>query len=247
MIGVFDSGSGGLTVLRRIRARMPRADLLYFGDIRNAPYGERSREELARLTLAAMSRLREGGATSIVSACNSVSASLVASRSSGGPERLIEMVGPTVASLRDDERRLLVVATPATIASRLYEDGFRALGKEVGSLALPGLAGAIEKGDEAAAKAIIHASLAGVAGAYDAVVLACTHYPLVTRLFAEDLPGIELIDPADAVAARVAEEWSQEEQGNGTTHFLISADSAPFRALVAKLFPESEARIEVIE
>lgn len=248
MIGVFDSGSGGLTVLRRLRSRMPSADILYLGDIRNAPYGERSREELTRLTLAAMNRLKERDATGIVSACNSVSASLVASVSGDDAQRLIEMVGPTVASLRDDARRLLVAATPATILSRLYDDGFRSLGKEVGSLAIPGLAGAIERGDREGAREIIRQSLADVPRAYDAVVLACTHYPLVADLFAEAVgAGVELIDPADAVAARVAGAWGAKEQGSGATRYLITQDSAPFRALVAELFPGSERGVEVIE
>ena len=76
MIGIFDSGSGGLTVLKAIREVMPSADILYFGDIRNAPYGEKSREELSRLTVNSIRVLQARGATSIVSACNSVSASL---------------------------------------------------------------------------------------------------------------------------------------------------------------------------
>lgn len=248
MIGIFDSGSGGLTVLRRIRARMPEADILYFGDIRNAPYGERSREELTAFTLGAMQRLEDGGATSIVSACNSVSASLVASLSGSTPARLIEMVGPTVASLKASTKRLLVCATPATIASRLYEDGFRALGKEAGAQAIPGLAGAIERGDREEARTILYDRTREIAQHYDAVILACTHYPLVADLFAEALgPDVELIDPADAVASRVQEAWGAEERGSGMMRFLISADSAPFRALVAELFPGSEAQIEVIE
>ncbi len=74
MIGIFDSGMGGLTVLSAIREQMPSADILYFGDTKNAPYGEKSREVLSELTVAAIRLLQEHGATNIVSACNSVSA-----------------------------------------------------------------------------------------------------------------------------------------------------------------------------
>lgn len=76
MIGVFDSGSGGLTVLKPLRALLPNADIIYFGDIKHAPYGNRTHEELTRLTVEAIQLLRARGADAIVSACNSVSASL---------------------------------------------------------------------------------------------------------------------------------------------------------------------------
>src|SRR5262249_29124782 len=100
MIGIFDSGVGGLTVLHAIRQNLPSADVLYFGDTKNAPYGEKSREKLSDLTTANIKFLLEHGATNIVSACNSVSASLAISLFDAfdlKPQQLIEMVGPTVS------------------------------------------------------------------------------------------------------------------------------------------------------
>src|SRR3984885_15488343 len=99
MIGVFDSGVGGLTVLRAMRDAFPSIDVVYFGDTKNAPYGERSREELSLLTTEGIRLLLDRGATDIVSACNSTSASLAISlydALSLSPKQLIEMVGPTV-------------------------------------------------------------------------------------------------------------------------------------------------------
>ena len=122
MIGIFDSGSGGLTVLKAVREALPSADILYFGDIKNAPYGSRSHAELSVLTMRAIELLQGRGATSIVSACNSVSASLAVSlfdALSLAPEHLIEMVGPTVSSFKNSSARLLLVATPATSVSAL--------------------------------------------------------------------------------------------------------------------------------
>src|ERR1700691_5454183 len=124
MIGVFDSGAGGLTVLRAIKEEMPSSDIVYFGDIKHAPYGERSRKELSELTIAAIRLLQARGATSIVSACNSVSASLAVSLYDAldlAPDRLIEMVGPTVSALRDVEG-ILLAATPATNESGIYQN-----------------------------------------------------------------------------------------------------------------------------
>src|SRR3989344_6221172 len=123
MIGIFDSGSGGLTVLKAVREEMPSADVVYFGDIKNAPYGSRSNSELSILTVRAIELLQKRGAESIVSACNSVSASLAVSlfdALSITPTQLIEMVGPTVASFRNSDARILLCATPATIRSEVY-------------------------------------------------------------------------------------------------------------------------------
>src|SRR4051812_29736626 len=120
MIGIFDSGSGGLTVLKAIRDVLPSADVLYMGDIKNAPYGSRSREELSKLTVEAIKLLQARGANRIVSACNSVSASLAVSIFdifSLDSTQLIEMVGPTVASFKGSNARILLCATPATVDS----------------------------------------------------------------------------------------------------------------------------------
>ena len=115
MIGVFDSGVGGLTVLSALRELLPSADVVYFGDTKNAPYGTRSREELGRLSVHGLQFLQEHGATNIISACNSVSASLAISLFdvlSIAPKQLIEMVGPTVGYFKGSSRRLILCATP---------------------------------------------------------------------------------------------------------------------------------------
>ncbi|HVW82847.1 MAG TPA: aspartate/glutamate racemase family protein [Candidatus Paceibacterota bacterium] len=239
MIGIFDSGSGGLTVAKAIRARMPSADILYFGDIKNAPYGERPRAELSQLTIEGLSFLKSRGASRIVSACNSVSASLAVSLFDAltlAPADLIEMVGPTVSCLRGSEARLVLAATPATIDSRIYQDAFAMLGKEITALPLPGLAGAIEAGkSEAEIERIIRAAFKGIApGSFDALVLACTHYPLASGAFRAVIgEGPILFDPAEAVAARVEQNWWPQEVGEGSARLLISKESAPFRQFAA--------------
>lgn len=253
MIGLFDSGSGGLTVLRAIRDRLPSSDVLYFGDIRNAPYGPRSREELNALTIAALRLLSEHGATSVVSACNSVSASLAISLVEALPfsgESLVEMAGPTVSAFRETQDRVVLFATQATIDSRLYQDGFALLGKEMTAIAIPSLAGAIEAGaslDETAA--IVETACSSIDWArYDTVILGCTHFPLVREVFRAALPPrIGIFDPAEAVADRVEKRFWPREAGDGKLRFLISADSPHFRARVASLFPDARHEIEVIE
>lgn len=253
MIGIFDSGSGGLTVLRAIREQLPSADVLYFGDIKNAPYGSRSRAELSRLTIEAIGRLQQRGARSIVSACNSVSASLAVSLFDVlalAPDSLVEMVGPTVSHFRDSKSRLLLVATPATIASEIYQNAFQMIGKEIDTLAIPELAGAIESGvnDEKIESIIRDAFVRVEPNSYDESILACTHYPLVRSAFERVLgENVSIFDPASAVADRVARQFASREAGAGQLRFVISKDSDLFRSRVAEFFPGSNATFEVLQ
>ena len=210
MIGIFDSGMGGLTVLKALREELPSADVVYFGDTSNAPYGSKSRVELGVLTAANIERLQEAGATNIVSACNSVSASLAVSLFDTldlRPNQLIEMVGPTVSYFKHSDLRILLAATPATIESEIYQNAFRMLGKEVATVAIPELAGAIERGaPETEQERIIREAFASSTLAeYDVLILACTHYPFLVEHFERLAPWpVAWIDPAAAIARQVA-------------------------------------------
>lgn len=252
MIGVFDSGSGGLTVVHAIRQRLRSCDILYFGDIANAPYGEKSREELSRLTVNAIKVLQARGATSIISACNSVSASLAVSLFDAlgiEPQQLIEMVGPTVSYFKNFREPLLLVATPATIRSEIYQSAFQMLDMKIDTLSIPKLAGAIEFDvSELDQKRLIAGAFAPLeVQKYGAIILACTHYPLAFAAFRAVLGNVPLFDPAEAVAERVEKQLWPREAGDGTTRFLVSKDTPQFRARVAQLFPDAAYTIEVVD
>ena len=252
MIGIFDSGSGGLTVLKAIREQMPSCDVLYFGDIKNAPYGEKPRGELSRLTVNSIRVLQARGATSIVSACNSVSASLAISLFDVlglAQQNLIEMVGPTVSCFKDFKKPILLAATPATILSELYQNAFRMLGIEIDTIAIPKLAGAIEFGISAMDQELL---IAGACAAYDmkkygVLILACTHYPLALTSFRKVLGDVPFFDPAEAVASRVKRQLWPREVGDGKLRLLVSRDMPQFRAHVAGLLPDASYVIEVLD
>lgn len=253
MIGIFDSGMGGLTVLSAIRDVLPSSDVVYFGDTRNAPYGVRSREDLTRLTVEGLQLLQQRGAQNIVSACNSVSASLAVSlfdALSLTPQQLIEMVGPTVAYFKGSTAPLVLCATPATIHSGIYQNAFRMIGRDVLSIAIEALAGAIENGalaDEI--EAIIRDAFKEISLASGSIlILACTHYPIVMHSFRNVLGGdVTIFDPAFAVAERAEKQFWPQEVGDGKTTFILSKDSEPFRALAATLFAHAEYEVEVIQ
>lgn len=253
MIGIFDSGVGGLTVAAAIRKRAPLVDMVYFGDIANAPYGIKNRATLEQLTFQAFRLLRSLGATQLVSACNSVSASVILPMlelfgvyDSG----IVEMVGPAARALRDRlNGRMIVVATPATVDSAMYQKGFREVGLEVCMIACPELAGAIEFGKSLAI--IEHHVDAVVKQAFDVgcdtLVLGCTHYPLVRDVFERCIAardgGIALYDPADAVA--LAALTRHGVLGTGVSRFVISQNSTIFRGYVAQLFNDAPTSVEL--
>ena len=151
-------------------------------------------------------------------------------------------------SLRNVQGRILVCATPATIGSQIYQQAFLQQGVTVETYALRELAGAIERGEsEEELLAMIAEVLTDIRD-IDVLVLACTHYPLVRHLFERVLPeGVTVVDPASAVAAAVKSKWADQAQGTGAITFHITQDSVPFRALVGKLFPDTQVRIEVVE
>ncbi len=252
MIGIFDSGSGGLTVLKALREQLPSCDVVYFGDIAHAPYGFKSQEELSERTAQALALLRAQGADRMVSACNTASASLALSLYDAfgmEPGSIIEMVGPTVSHFKNTKERILLCATPATVRTGIYQTAFKMLGKKVMTLAIPDLAGAIEFGEGAEReRAILAEAFKNVNWQeYDSLVLACTHYPLSLELFRELVPeGVKIFDPADAVAERAVKLFWPQEVRDGKTRFLISKDSAPFRKWVAQMFPGTEGSIEVV-
>lgn len=252
MVGVFDSGSGGLTVLRAIRNELPSCDVVYFGDIAHAPYGSKSQEELAEFVAQGLSLLRARGADRLVSACNTASASLALSLYDAfdmEPGSIIEMVGPTVSYFKESKRRIVLCATPATVRAGIYQTAFALVGQSITAVPIEGLASAIEfaEGKERQREVITEAFKNIEWVQVDTLILACTHYPLALDVFKELVPAhVEIFDPASAVAGRAIRQFWPQEVRDGKTTFLISKDSVPFRELVAKLFPDTPYTIEVL-
>lgn len=252
MIGIFDSGSGGLTVLKEIRALAPQCDIVYFGDFVHVPYGEKTPEELGALTVIAVEKLLEEGATEIVSACNSVSASIaqpliqLLGRKQFG---MIEMIGPTVGALKEQAQEGItigLVATPATVRSGIYHNAFSAEQITIKAIGIPGLTDAIESGaDEATLTNIFSSAVDELKKAScSTIILGCTQYPLIKEVFESYSPDTIFFNPAHAVADKVVKRFDTD--GNGTLRFLLSQDSDIFRKMVTEFFPEEEYVIEVL-
>lgn len=246
MIGMCDSGSGGLTVLSALLKRKPLCDVVYFGDGQHAPYGTRSKAELYALAASAASTLAARGADELVFACNSLSAAALAGAAGNTP--YIEMSVPVTAALETRHGwRILYIATPATVAARLLDPVSRVVSLDL--LPAPGLAEAIEFGALDRVDSIIGEAFASRRGQqYDGLVLGCTHYPLMrTRIEAlaqEFFGNIQVLDPAEAVADRVVEQFATE--GRGQLQFFLSKELPHFRSRVEELFPHNQYSIEYI-
>ena len=233
MIGVFDSGFGGLTVHRALIEALPERDFVYLGDNRNAPYGARPPIEVLNLTCAALDRLYAEGCTLVIVACNT--ASVVALRwiqqqwlparrhEDGLARNALGIVVPTIecvtgvgwpegGSAAPQETKhagtIAVFATRRTVQTGCYPIEIRKRRPDITVVqqACPELAGSIERGlprrdIRELVGQYVDQLLTSIGAAPDSVILGCTHYPLVTDLFAAALPpGVPIVQQPEATA-----------------------------------------------
>jgi glutamate racemase len=231
MIGVFDSGFGGLTVHRALIEALPERDFVYLGDNRNAPYGTRPPIEVLNLTCAALDRLFAEGATLVVVACNT--ASVVALRwiqqqwlparkqEDGVARNVIGIVVPTIEAATNVSASgtIAVFATHRTVQTGCYPDEIRKRRPDIRVVqqACHGLAGAIELGTPREELRELVSQYVGELGTIpDCVILGCTHYPLVADLFAEVLPrGVQMIHQPQATASALKDYLRRHPEYDG--------------------------------
>ncbi len=211
-IGVFDSGIGGLSILRSLRAALPAEDFVYFADTVNAPYGERGEDFVTQRTLAiARELVQVHGVKLLVVACNTATAAAVAAVRAAWPQLLVVGVEPALkpAAAASRTGQVGVLATRGTLGSAKFKQLHDALAAKARFVLQPcdGLAAAIEAGDapriEALAAQYVGAlgPLGTQGGQADTVVLGCTHYPLVLHVFERLVPpGVTLLETGEPVA-----------------------------------------------
>lgn len=249
-IAVFDSGVGGLSVLRQLRRLMPGEKYLYFGDSANAPYGTRPTEEARALTLAAAQRLyRERRCKALVLACNTATAAAVAELRQLYPDRIIVGIEPALklAADRYPGGTLGVMATQVTLREEKFDTLRHRFGADcrVISIPAPGLVELVEAGkaDAPEAYALCQELLAPYAGALDALVLGCTHYPFAAKAIAAALgPGTELLEGGPGTARETRRRLAERdllEQGPGELILENSRDDPEILALCRKLLGET--------
>jgi glutamate racemase len=214
-IAVFDSGVGGLTVLRAIVERIPNADYLYFGDTARLPYGSKSRETVARYAIGAAQFLQQKGATLLVIGCNTASAMALYDVKGAVDIPVIGVIEPGAdrAAEISQSREAVVIGTEATVAAHAYQRALARRGFATHEKACPLFVPLVEEGwtDHAVTEQVAQIYLAEALKASsvhtDVLVLGCTHYPLLKTMLRRVLPpNIEIVDSAETTAEAVVEE-----------------------------------------
>jgi len=253
VLGIFDSGLGGLTVLQQLRSRLPHHDITYLADQAHVPYGDRTAEELLGYLRDNLAYLNEQGANVIVVACNT-SAAIAALHGwppSGAPVLdLIDNAAQAIGAL--GAGRIGVVATTVTTRSGAYGKAIRACvpGADVKEVAAPALVPLVEAGSYSgrAVRAAVEEACAQFDRDLDVLVYGCTHYPILDAHFAAALgEDVVRLDPAvaqaDATLRFVKERGIRE--GRGATHYATTGDPMAFATAVRALLGEEVPHVAV--
>jgi glutamate racemase len=218
-IGVFDSGVGGLTVLRALVERVPDADYLYFGDTARLPYGSKSAATVAHYAVGAVRYLQDQGAELLVIACNTATALALNEIKAAAGVEVIGVVEPgaEAAAAATRKRKVVVIGTEATISSHAYRRALEARKVAVREKACPLLVPLVEEGwvehtvTEQVAKIYLSEAFSDDARDADVLVLGCTHYPLIKPLLRRIAPEhVAIVDSAESTAREVARQLQIE-------------------------------------
>ena len=250
-IGVFDSGLGGLVIAKALMQALPEYDYVYYGDTRNLPYGEKTSGRILAYTLDAMRFLIGEGCGLIIIACNTATAiTLRYLQKRFCPQyatnvKILGVIIPTVeTALKTSTDRIGVVATPATIRSDIYGIELRKIAPDVNviSLAAPRLVPLIEANNfQLAEQAITEYALNFQK--VPALILGCTHYPIVKDLFQKYLPDTRIVAQDDLMGDKLTDYLKRHSEietklsRGATRRFYVSQLSPGYTQVARKLFP----------
>ena len=237
-VGVFDSGLGGASVLREALRLLPNENYIYYGDSGNAPYGDKSDDEITTLTMACIGKLMAMNVKAILIACNTATSAAVDELRAAYPERIIIGIEPALklAVSRHPGGRILVMATEATLREKKFALLMEHFGAdcEILKCPCPELVEFVERGELTgpAVEASLRAYLKDcTAMPLDAAVLGCTHYPFLRPLIRKVLgPQTDLLDGADGTARetrrRLSDAGLLRRTGEGSVEMTNSLGSA---------------------
>lgn len=217
-IGVFDSGFGGLTVLKALLEIAPAADYAYFGDTARLPYGSKSAETVAKYAVEAAHYLETQGAQMLVIACNTATALALDQIISAAHVPVVGVVEPgaSAAQSATRNRKVVVIGTEATVSSHAYRKALEAHGLQAREKACPLLVPLVEEGwvehpvTEQVARIYLEEAFSDGFRDADTIVLGCTHYPLLKPLLKRVTPGhVNIVDSAESTAHEVANHFKQ--------------------------------------
>jgi glutamate racemase len=265
-VGVFDSGVGGLTVLKSLLTQASAADYLYLGDTARLPYGSKSRATVARYAVSSARFLVEQGAEALVIACNTASALALDALRGAVEVPVIGVIetGATAALQSSQTKDVLVIATAATVESHAYSAGCRERGLRAIEKACPLLVPLVEEGwiDHPVTREVTgiyiddllsEASKAGMAA--DTLVLGCTHYPLLRSVIEESLrahatgQAVRVIDSAHVTAEQAAARLALRADGQRkpAVRFYATDSVEKFRTLGTRFLGRAIDGVELVD
>jgi glutamate racemase len=256
-IGVFDSGVGGLTVLKALLEIVPEADYLYFGDTARLPYGSKSAETVSKYAILAARHLEHHHAQMLVIACNTATALALDVIAQAVVVPVIGVVEPGAeqAGLESKNRKAVVLGTQATITSHAYRKALAARGIEAREKACPLLVPLVEEGwiehpvTEQVSRIYLDEAFSAGYESADTLLLGCTHYPLLKPLLGRLAPAhVAVIDSAQSTAQAVAKVLGKVAPGDPRSgerrhaprlSFFATDSSEKFRCLGARFLGHS--------
>ena len=254
-VGVFDSGIGGLSVLRYFQALAPQEQIIYFADTAYFPYGPRPAAEVRKRAFAVANRLLQGGVKLIVVACNTASAAAIADLREAFPIPFVGMVpGVKPAAAVSASGRVAILATAGTLDGELYSRVAQEFGGGVTitNISGDGLAGLVEHGEAGTAKsrlAVREALELEVRAGADTIVLGCTHYHFLAGDIRAEFPSVSIVDTSEAVARRAIDVLSEHNLGAarsqlGSLSLIVSGDAEAFRRSMERIGFETLSETE---
>jgi len=233
-IGVFDSGVGGLTVLKALRAKAPSQDFIYLADAARAPYGRKPREMVREFAYGIAGFLVRLGVEGVVIACNTASAAALPELAQTLPVPVLGVIEAGVEAARRQTRtgQVGVIGTKGTIASGVYQRQLEALGFSVWARACPMFVHLVEEGlaesDEAE---LLAQCYLGDRPPIDTLILGCTHYPVLRRVIQRAAgDSVALVSSADAMAELVDRAWhAGRSAGHGRVVHYVTGDVASYQ------------------
>jgi glutamate racemase len=258
VIGVFDSGVGGLTVLHELLKALPAADYIYFGDTAHLPYGAKSVRTVCKYAISAAHFLQEHGIEMLVVACNTATALAFEDIQNAVKVPVVGVIEPGAerAATISKTRKVVVAATEATVASHAYQRALERYGVQATEKACPLFVPLVEEGwvdyrvTEEVARIYMDEVFQDGARDADVLVLGCTHYPLIRPLLRRIVPQVvEIVDSAESTATKVVELLgTNRAQGAPGDLRCYATDSVEkFRRLGSKFLGCPIQKIELVD
>ncbi len=263
MIGIFDSGLGGLSALKEVRRLLPHEDIVYFGDTGRVPYGTRSKETIIKYCLQDLNFLRSQGVDAVMVACGTASSNALDALRESAPDLPIVGVidaGARAAAKATKNKTVGIAGTPSTIGSGAFEKALRALDGDITPVPTPCALfvplvenGFVEHDNEITLLTAKKYLSSVIDSGADTLILGCTHYPIIAGAISKVLPDVNLINVGAAAAEELRDIISKRENAEasrpGSVKYFVSDEPTGFERIASIFLGEeiSEAvtRIDI--